>query len=51
MLNMGTQFMNTRVKKNILMPIMRMVNDGKQNKTARDLHCANDNKNGVRRKH
>ena len=27
------QFMNTRVKKNILMPIMRMVNDGKQNKT------------------
>lgn len=36
--------MNTRVKKNILMPIMRMENDGKQNKTARDLHCANDNK-------
>ena len=23
------QFVNTRVKKNILMPIMRMVNDGK----------------------
>lgn len=39
--------MNTRVKKNILMPIMRMVNDGKQNKTVRDLHRANDNKNGV----
>ncbi len=27
MLNMGKQFMNTRVKKNILMPITRMVND------------------------
>lgn len=43
----GLQFMNTRVKKNILIPIMRMVNYGKQNKTVRDLHRANDNKNSV----